>query len=294
MSVHTALRALSIASLWSTCGAPSPAQSLVWQVPGDARQDHLGASVAYLPDVDGDGVVDVLVGSPSDPFTGIPGRAAIFSGASRKQLFEWVGDGLGDALGASVASLGDVDGDGVADVAIGARFRSVGSAQGGAVFTYSGATGALLFSYLNATAHASLGASVAGLGDVDGDGFGDCLVGSPYDVPTGTKPSGAAFVFRGNDLWLDAYPKSVAAGATESLAIHGVPFGRPAALFVVAIGATPTFQLAALGVGDAVEAFTVAAIVPVGLAGSEWTLRAYALDANGRLIDSADEGVVFD
>src|SRR6185436_6280914 len=98
-----------------------------------------------------------------------------------------------------------------------------------------------------------MGWSVAGLGDLDGDGFDECLVGSPYHIPPGTNQFGAAFVFRGNDLWCDAFPKSVAAGATETVAIHGAPSGNPVALFIVDFAGAPAFQLAGFGLADAVE-----------------------------------------
>jgi hypothetical protein len=138
-----------------------------------------------------------------------------------------------------------------------------------------------------------MGSRVAGLGDLDGDGFGDCLVASPWHEDPVTKRYGADLLFRGNDLWLDADPKTVAAGALETVAVHGVPYGQPVALFAVAFGSSPAFQLLAVDTGDSVEAFSVSNVVPSGLSGSEWTLRAYALDANGKLIVSADEGIEF-
>ena len=120
----------------------------------------------------------------------------------------------------------------------------------------------------------------------------------PAALPAGADSHGscrrARPLFRGNDLWLDAYPKNIAAGATGTAVIHGAPFGNPVALFVVDFAGTPAFHLVGFGLADAVEAFTVSAVVPNGLAGSEWTLRAYALDANGKLMVSADEVVAFE
>jgi hypothetical protein len=111
-------------------------------------------------------------------------------------------DQAGAQLGMSVSGAGDVNGDGFADVIVGARLYDAGQTKEGAAFVFLGsATG--IADGNPSTAHAQLesnqagaqlGYSVSGAGDVNGDGFADVIVGAPsYGV---TAPSdGAAFVF---------------------------------------------------------------------------------------------------
>jgi hypothetical protein len=103
-----------------------------------------------------------------------------------------------------VAGAGDVNGDGYADVIVGARFYDAGQNDEGAAFVFLGSASGIASgnpSTANAQLEsdqlsAELGVSVAGPGDVDGDGFADVIVGSSlYDA--GELDEGAAFVFYG-------------------------------------------------------------------------------------------------
>ena len=85
--------------------------SLVWTFNGAAPSDDLGASVAGVGDVNGDGVPDLLVGAPSLG----TGYAKVFSGVTETVLFTFLGSG-----GSSVANAGDVNGDGFSDPIVGA------------------------------------------------------------------------------------------------------------------------------------------------------------------------------
>lgn len=99
-------------------------------------------------------------------------------------------DGAGD-FGGTTASAGDLDLDGVVDWAV----RS-----GSTVRLYSGLTGAPLPSLVGPS-DAGFGRDMEGLGDVDLDGFPDLVVGAPDHLvsgPSGSVPSGAAFVRGGN------------------------------------------------------------------------------------------------
>jgi hypothetical protein len=245
--------------------------------------------LAEIDDLDGDGEPELVFGengsaNPTD------GQVRVVSIPNQTTLRTHLAVENYEMLGQQIDSGFDADGDGVHDYLVGAPawFDPAGSAS-----LFSGRTGERLYRFVDRDADSFMGWSVAGLGDLDGDGRDECIVGSPYHLLPGTKKFGAALVYRGNDLWLDAYPKSVAAGATETVAMHGAPSGNPVALFVVAFGGSPAFQLAALGAASSLEAFDVSGTVPVGLSGGEWTLRAYALDANGKLMVSADEVLAF-
>src|SRR5262245_19897215 len=112
--------ALAIAA--SLAADRADAQSKLSSVVGTGRADRLGRSVAFTPAVDGAGVPDFLVGAPNDYYSfahlGTAGRALLYSGATNGLLRTFDGDAEQDSFGTTVASLGDVDGDGVPDFAI--------------------------------------------------------------------------------------------------------------------------------------------------------------------------------
>jgi hypothetical protein len=101
-------------------------------------------------------------------------------------------------FGSTVASIGDVDRDGVADYAVGEPNYSASSASHeGRVWIYSGASGTLLRVHVG-SAGDTLGASVRGAGDVDGDGADDVLVGAPQHSSSNYFEEGLAVVFSGS------------------------------------------------------------------------------------------------
>jgi len=282
---HDGIR--DFAAIWTSANVYSGATSaLLSSIPTTLG---FNGGVAEIDDVDGDGEPELVIGEYGSA-TPADGQVRVVSIPNQITLRTHLAVDFYEMFGQQIDSGFDADGDGVRDYLVGAPawFTPPGSAS-----LFSGRTGERLYRFVDRDADSFMGWSVAGLGDLDGDGFDECLVGSPYHIPPGTNQFGAAFVFRGNDLWCDAYPKSVAAGATETVAIHGAPSGNPVALFVVAFGGSPAFQLVALGAANSLEAFHVTGTVPVGLSGSEWSLRAFALDANGKLMVSADEGIAF-
>jgi len=165
----------------------------------------LGMSVAGAGDVNGDGFADVLVGADRyDNGQSTEGAAFIYFGGAG--AFDSTADAQLEtnqqdaSLGGSVAGAGDVNGDGFADVIVGARFYDNGQADEGAAFVYFGGAGAFDIAadaqLETNQANAQLGTSVAGAGDVNGDGFADVIVGARlYD--NGESNEGAAFVYFG-------------------------------------------------------------------------------------------------
>jgi len=105
----------------------------------------------------------------------------------------------GDDYGRSVADAGDVDGDGTPDVIVGAPFDSPGGFNTGAVFTYSGRTGQLIWARVGEWPGDAFGWSVDGVGDLDGDGHGEVIVGAPLWDNNGTWDAngGKAYVING-------------------------------------------------------------------------------------------------
>jgi hypothetical protein len=157
--------------------AVASGQSQWWEQSGPpARSDLLGWSAAFIGDVDGDGVVDLLAGSQPGM---TPGRVLLASGATGATIHEWLGAVVGDGFGWIVANAGDTDGDGIDDVLIGVPDVNGVSGAVGAIYLYSGASGALRFSIAGTHPGDLLGYSLAGVGDVDGDGSSDVIVGIP-------------------------------------------------------------------------------------------------------------------
>ena len=103
---------------------------------------------------------------------------------------------VGDQLGESVAIVGDVNGDGRADIALGTPFSDVGGLSSGSVRVVSGLNGSTLHMFHGLVAGDRLGESVAGVGDLDHDGFADFAAGAPLHDQFGTS-SGMVRVWSG-------------------------------------------------------------------------------------------------
>lgn len=143
-----------------------------------AGKDWLGFSVAISADMDGDGRADVIAGAPQSTLGGNPpGYARAFSGATGAILWTRTGPNAYSDFGNAVCAVGDVDGDGRGDVAVGARYTNGVGSDSGAVYVYSGDDGALLRTFAGAAANHWYGWSVAGAGDVNGDGCPDLAIG---------------------------------------------------------------------------------------------------------------------
>jgi hypothetical protein len=153
-----------------------------------------GSAVAGAGDVNQDGVPDLLVGAFGQ---GESGQAFVFSGKNGELLYTLQAPQrqFGAGFGWSVAALGDLTGDGIPELLVGA-FAQEGR---GRAFVFNGQNGKVLRvlappSPLDGVA---FGWSVAGAGDLDQDGFPDILVGAPYTSVGETSVQGRVFAFSG-------------------------------------------------------------------------------------------------
>src|SRR6185295_11147983 len=119
--------------------------ALLYELLGEKVDDHFGISVAMVPDLDGDGAADFIVGANwNDWKAADAGSVYVYSGLSGSLIDAIHGQVANANFGARVAITGDVDGDGVVDLLIGAPHDSTMTFNGGALFVVSGATRAIL------------------------------------------------------------------------------------------------------------------------------------------------------
>ena len=210
----TALVVLEIAAV----GAAYPltidplATSPAWIAEGDQAGAQFGYSVATAGDVNGDGYSDVIVGASGyDNGAADEGRAFVYLGSASglSPAPAWIapGDQAGACFGNSVASAGDVNGDGYCDVIVGAYLYDSGETDEGRAYVYLGSASGLspdaAWSVEGNNATAELGSSVASAGDVNGDGYSDVVIGAPY-YDADLMNEGRAFVYLGSASGLSA------------------------------------------------------------------------------------------
>ena len=171
---------------------------------GATAGDEFGVSVALVDDVNGDGTDDILIGARGfDGTAGVnSGRAYLYRGETSSHTNDYQliatfdGPDAGANFGHSVADIGDVDGDGFGDFAIGASY--INAAAPGKVFVYSGVTMLPLATLTSGGAVAdSFGYWVCKAGDVDGDGFGDLAVSATTEATPPVGTAGMVRIFRG-------------------------------------------------------------------------------------------------
>ena len=182
------------------------AASPIWTAELDQTHAGFGVAVGGAGDVNGDGYSDIVIGAYAfDGGHTDEGRAMVYYGSATgpRPGPAWTaeGDQAGAYFGYSVATAGDVNGDGYSDVLVGAYGYDNGQGDEGRAFAFQGAaTGLFIAGAWTAEsnqAHTHFGFSAATVGDVNGDGYTDVIVGSPW-YDNGQGDEGRAFVYLGS------------------------------------------------------------------------------------------------
>jgi len=191
-----------------------------WTVESDSIEAGFGSSVACAGDVNGDGYSDVIVGAPdyyTEDFTYISGRAYVYYGSESglSTTADWITESPTSVeneyfeYGCSVAGAGDVNGDGYSDVIVGSYYYDNNENNEGAAYVYYGSASGLnsspAWSDESDQEDANYGLSVAGAGDVNGDGFSDIIVGAPF-YGNGEAEEGKVYVYYGSSHGPDSTP----------------------------------------------------------------------------------------
>lgn len=180
---------------------------------GEAGGDRIGSVMSPGRDIDGDGKADLLLGAPLSNTAGTAAGAVFVVLAEMAMEGGEVGLAKADAIvygdvqldraGVGVAGLGDVDGDDMGEVAIGASGADIELVEAGAVYVYSGADlldagetvpSAAGIGFLGELADDAVGRVLCGPGDLDGDGLGDLVVGRPGEEGS-DNDNGTVYVF---------------------------------------------------------------------------------------------------
>ena len=225
---------------------------------GGRPGDEFGGWVGGGGDVNGDGFDDVIMGAPeADPRGARSGAAYVIFGRGSGLTatfdvadlngangFKLEGEAAGDQAGFMVNDAGDVNGDGFADVVVGAPATSEGTQAVGknyvvfgkatgfaATLNLGALTGVDGFELRGESDGDGFGLSVAGAGDLNGDGFSDLVIGAPFlagaSTTLGDEPDvGAAYI------------------------VFGRASGFSATLFVSTLSGSTGFRATGLASGD--------------------------------------------
>ena len=184
-------------------GKSGLATTPAWSVAGTREGDALGTAIAGASDVNGDGYADVIIGAAG--MNEHSGHAFIFhggpgglSGTTESAAWNAGGAAAGHRFGASVSGAHDVNADGFCDVLVGAPGPTNAPLDGTAYVYHGGEGGVATTPAWSVTATPTLsgfGASVAGAGDVDGDGYADVAIGAPYH----SAARGRVYVYHGGE-----------------------------------------------------------------------------------------------
>ena len=232
-------------------------------IQGDAAGDWVGRSVSSAGDLNGDGLADVIVGAPGADGGGVDAGAAYviygkagfargtvdLTALSASDGFIIQGDTAGDLAGPAVSTAGDVNGDGIDDLIVGAQFGDDGGTDAGEAYVILGGSVSGFGEVVDLTGLAKpfgfviqgdaagdhVGYSVSSAGDVNGDGIDDLIVGARYGDDGGID-AGEAYVIYGKAGFTRGIIDLTGLAASDGFIIQGDAAGAGAGWSVSAAG----------------------------------------------------------
>ncbi|AUB37147.1 Ca2+-binding protein, RTX toxin-related [Nostoc flagelliforme CCNUN1] len=216
---------------------------------GINEDDSLGNSVSSAGDINGDGVDDLIIGAPfADPNDTFSGQSYVVFGSKEgfdssfnlstlngTNGFAINGINPDDRSGNSVSSAGDINGDGIDDLIIGAPFADSNGDNSGQSYVVFGSKESFAAQFNLSTLNGTNGFTINGFnkgdgffssfvssaGDINGDGIDDLIIAAPFADPNGTN-SGQSYVVFGSKEGFGAQLNLSTLNGTNGFAINGI------------------------------------------------------------------------